>query len=86
MMFCRPIPGFPFYYDNTCLLLLLKGMCLRYMKRAGEAEECFRKVISLQKELKDDTWLPPYATYELGVLHWAEGRNDKAIVALENSK
>jgi hypothetical protein len=56
------------------------------MKLAEEAEECFRKVISLQKDLKDDTWLPPYATYELGILHSTEGRNEKAIVSLENAK
>jgi hypothetical protein len=62
-------------------------MCLKYLKPGGSgAEDCFRRVISLQKELTDDGYLAPYATYELGILQWAEGKKDSAVTTLENAK
>ena len=31
-----------YHLDNECLILLLKGMCLKYMSAPLAAEECFR--------------------------------------------
>ena len=35
-----------FYWDNYCLALLLKGVCLRHRGDTGQAEQCFMEVIS----------------------------------------
>ncbi|CAG7828623.1 unnamed protein product [Allacma fusca] len=75
-----------FYTDNLCLLLLLKGMCLQYMHSPMQAEDSFRKVISYEQDLVSDLYLPPYATYELGINLWAQGKRDQAVSTLENAK
>ena len=39
----------PYYYDDYCLALLLKGVCLKFRGRGQEfqAEQCFREIWSL---------------------------------------
>jgi len=59
-----------YHLDNECLILLLKGMCLKYMSAPLAAEECFRNVIekASKENLQADKYLLPYATVELALL------------------
>jgi len=79
----------PYYYDNCCLLYLLKGMCLKFIKSKGlaqDSKDCFLHVISKYKDIKEDIYLVPYATYEIGILQWTEGKLETAIATLEHAK
>lgn len=75
-----------YYYDNKALVLLLKGACLRHMNSPLQALECLEIVISMQKQLKDDHYIVPYAIVELAFISMSEGQNEKAILALEDAK
>ena len=35
---------------------------------AEEAEGCYMRVLALQESIRSESWLPPFANYELGVL------------------
>lgn len=72
--------------DNKCLVLLLKGACLRQMNSPRQALQCLETVISLQKQIIEDHYLVPYAIVELAFICMAEGQIDKAILALEDAK
>uniref|UniRef100_A0A0K8TME9 Uncharacterized protein n=1 Tax=Tabanus bromius TaxID=304241 RepID=A0A0K8TME9_TABBR len=72
--------------DNKALTLLLKGACLRQMNSPLQALECLESVIALQSEIKDDTYLVPYAVVETGLIYADQGRKEEAIAALENAK
>jgi len=78
----------PFQLEDDCLLLLLKGMCLKYMTAPLAAEECMRKVISGggQSQLKADKYLVPYATVELALLLIDSGDMAQAWNLLELAK
>lgn len=75
-----------YHADNEALLLLLKGACLRQMNHPLLAEECLRGVLQLEKSVKEDTYLFPYAIVELALL--AQDQNDiqLAIGFLEDAK
>ena len=62
--------GGEFALEDECLLLLLKGVCLKYMSAPLAAEETFRSVLELVRSepLKADKYLVPYATVELALL------------------
>ncbi|XP_014467450.1 PREDICTED: tetratricopeptide repeat protein 39B-like isoform X2 [Dinoponera quadriceps] len=75
-----------FYSDNLALLLLLKGACLRQLKHPLQAEECLRGVLQLEKSVKEDTYLFPYATVELALLAQDQGNIQLAISLLEHAK
>lgn len=72
--------------DNRCLVLLLRGMCLKYLGNVGQAEKVFQDVVSSEKEVVVDHYLIPYATYELGILHWTKNDLNLATLTLENAK
>lgn len=72
--------------DNEALLLLLKGACLRQMQHPLLAEECLRRVLQLEKSIKEDTYLLPYATVELALLARDQGDIQLAIGFLEDAK
>ena len=78
-----------FEVEEDCLLLLLKGMCLKYMGAPMAAEECFREVIRLAggegARLKADKYLLPYATVELALLLIKEN-SEEAWELLETAK
>ncbi|KAH0951255.1 hypothetical protein HN011_011384 [Eciton burchellii] len=80
------MPKNEFYADNEALLLLLKGACLRQMKHPLQAQECLRRVLKLEKSVKQDTYLFPYATVELALLAQDEGDIRLAIGFLEDAK
>lgn len=72
--------------DNKCLVLLLKGACLRQMNSPQQAVNCLESVISLEKQIVEDTYLVPYAIVELGLVFMEGGRTDRAVLALEDAK
>ena len=79
-----------FEVEDDCLLLLLKGMCLKYMSAPMGAEECFREVINRAggegARLKADKYLLPYATVELALILMEAGDNEEAASLLEAAK
>lgn len=75
-----------FYADNEALLLLLKGACLRQMQLRLQSQECLRRVLLLEKSIKEDTYLLPYATVELALLAQDQGDIQLAIAFLEDAK
>lgn len=75
-----------FHADNEALLLLLKGACLRQMQHPLQSEECLRRVLKLEKSVKEDTYLFPYATVELALLAQDQGDTQLAIGFLEDAK
>lgn len=75
-----------YHTDNEALLLLLKGACLRQMQHPLLAEECLRRVLQLEKSVKEDTYLFPYATVELALLARDQGDIQLAIGFLEDAK
>ncbi|XP_029160780.1 tetratricopeptide repeat protein 39B-like [Nylanderia fulva] len=75
-----------FHADNEALLLLLKGACLRQMQHPLQAEECLRRVLQLEKSVKEETYLFPYATVELALLAQDQGDTQLAIGFLEDAK
>lgn len=75
-----------YHYDNKALILLLRGSCLRHMGSPLQALECLENVISLQKDIVEDTYLIPYAIVELALIEWQNGNQERAILALEDAK
>jgi len=79
-----------FALEDECLLLLLRGMCLKYMSAPLAAEECFRNVIqkASHDQLQADKYLLPYATVELALILMENSTNarDEAWELLETAK
>uniref|UniRef100_A0A8C5WNB7 Tetratricopeptide repeat protein 39B n=1 Tax=Laticauda laticaudata TaxID=8630 RepID=A0A8C5WNB7_LATLA len=75
-----------YYMDDVCLLQLLKGLCLKHLGRLLQAELCFSQVIQSEKQLKYDTYLAPYSTYELGLLYKQQNEREKAVRFIETAK
>lgn len=72
--------------DNEALLLLIKGACLRQMKHPLQAEDCLKRVIQYEKQIKEDTYMVPYAVVELAILARDRGDIQSAISLLEEAK
>uniref|UniRef100_A0A3B1JRE5 Zgc:158403 n=1 Tax=Astyanax mexicanus TaxID=7994 RepID=A0A3B1JRE5_ASTMX len=79
-------PGNEYSVDDSCLILLLKGLCLKNQSRMQAAEECFNKVYSSEKKLKFDHYLIPNSLLELGLLYIDTGRREQAIKILQKAK
>lgn len=56
------------------------------MKHPLQAQECLRRVLKLEKSVKEDTYLFPYATVELALLAQDQGDIQLAIGFLEDAK
>ena len=54
--------------ENWCLLLLLRGMCFKYMKSPLQAEECFKEIQTYAGKLKANNYLIPFSLYEYALL------------------
>ncbi|XP_014259009.1 tetratricopeptide repeat protein 39B-like [Cimex lectularius] len=78
--------GTEFEYDNKCLLLLLKGVCLFQMKSPLQAEQCLKTLIGYEKKIKQDLYLVPFALVELAIIYNSIGSLQKAISVLEDVK
>ncbi|XP_063219648.1 tetratricopeptide repeat protein 39B-like [Bacillus rossius redtenbacheri] len=72
--------------DNRALVLLLKAACLRQMRSPLQAEECLQTVLSLEKKLKEDLYLVPYAMVELAFVCKDMGDLNRASQLLEDAK
>uniref|UniRef100_A0A8C0G9T2 Tetratricopeptide repeat protein 39A n=1 Tax=Chelonoidis abingdonii TaxID=106734 RepID=A0A8C0G9T2_CHEAB len=69
--------------DDRCLLLLLKGLCMKHLQSPAEAEACFSAV---EKRLRYDHYLVPNALLELSLLHLAQGRSEEAVPLLRRAR
>lgn len=56
------------------------------MKHPLQAEDCLKRVIGLEKQIKDDAYLVPYATVEMAMLARDLGDHALAIALLEDAK
>lgn len=50
------------------------------------SEHCLKQVIELKDFIKEDTYLVPYATFELALLSEEQGDTDSAISLLDDAK
>jgi len=74
--------------EARCLLLLLKGMCLKHLGAPLAAEECFKEVLVLGRSgggLAHSNYLVPYTTLELALL-LLETQSQEAGLLLEQAK
>ena len=85
-VFSSTDPDPKFKDDNFCLLMLLRGMCLKGMKSPLQAQECFEKVMEYNGKLKGDKHLIPYTMYEFSLLVRDEGRLEAALAMMEKAK
>ena len=72
--------------ENWCLLLLLRGMCLKHMKSPLQAEECFKEIMTHSGKLKANTYLIPYSLFEYAVLMREQGDLQTSMEMLEKAK
>uniref|UniRef100_A0A8C9WMM7 Zgc:158403 n=1 Tax=Scleropages formosus TaxID=113540 RepID=A0A8C9WMM7_SCLFO len=72
--------------DDSCVIQLLKGMCLKNEGQNEAAEDCFNKVCNSEKKIRFDDYLVPNALLELGLLYIDLGRKDEAIKLLQKAK
>ncbi|CAH8568648.1 unnamed protein product [Heterobilharzia americana] len=73
------------FYDDYCLGLMLKGVCLRCRGQSFQAFMCFTEILQSKKKLKLDTYLLPYCEMELCHLSYEEGDIEEAIKHLEKA-
>lgn len=68
-------------------MLLLKGVCLRNQGKNESAISCFNEILDNEKGIKELTYIPPHAAFELGLTlincqdlsqakHWLERSRD----------
>uniref|UniRef100_A0A8C1TDX6 Zgc:158403 n=1 Tax=Cyprinus carpio TaxID=7962 RepID=A0A8C1TDX6_CYPCA len=72
--------------DDTCVILLLKGLCLKNQGQTQAAEDCFKQVYSSEKKVKFDHYLVPNALLEMSLLYIDTGRKEQAIHLLQKAK
>ncbi|XP_061921485.1 tetratricopeptide repeat protein 39B isoform X1 [Entelurus aequoreus] len=75
-----------FHMDDSCLVQMLKGLCLKHLDRPLQAELCFTQVLSSESRIRYDHYLVPFTLYELGLLYQKQGDVSKAAVFMENAK
>lgn len=59
---------------------------MRQLKHPLSAESCLKRVLELDKLIKEDTYLLPYATVELALLAQDQGNIQLALGYLEDAK
>ncbi|KAM3590032.1 uncharacterized protein V6R79_002371 [Siganus canaliculatus] len=75
-----------FHPDDTCLVQMLKGFCLKHLGRLLQAELCFTQVLSSERCIRYDHYLVPFTLYELGLLYLQQGDAPKAAAHFHNAK
>ncbi|XP_023821571.1 tetratricopeptide repeat protein 39B isoform X1 [Oryzias latipes] len=75
-----------YHPDDSCLVQMLKGLCLKYLGRFLQAELCFTQVLSSESRIRYDHYLVPFTLYELGLLHKQQGDFIKATTYIEKAK
>jgi len=61
-------------------------MCLKFMNFPEQAEECFKFVITKQGQIIKDTYLIPYAQFELALKIKSDGQLSESLDLLEKTK
>lgn len=56
------------------------------MKLYLQSQDCLKKVLQLDKQIREDTYLLPFAAVELAMLARDQGNKQAAITLLEESK
>uniref|UniRef100_A0A3B1IZF1 Tetratricopeptide repeat domain 39A n=1 Tax=Astyanax mexicanus TaxID=7994 RepID=A0A3B1IZF1_ASTMX len=79
-------PRTEFSIDDQCVVSLLKGLCLKHLGHAEEAEHYFTLVLCNETQIKFDHYLVPNALLEHGLLCLEQGRREEAIKLLEMAK
>ncbi|XP_075758490.1 tetratricopeptide repeat protein 39A-like isoform X2 [Pelodiscus sinensis] len=79
-------PASEFQADDQALLLLLRGLCMKHLRRPAEAEACFSAVQGSEKRIRCDHYLVPNALLELSLLHLAQGRSEEAVGLLRRAR
>ncbi|KAM9115181.1 tetratricopeptide repeat protein 39A-like [Pangshura tecta] len=79
-------PASEYQMDDRCLLLLLKGLCMKHLQSPAEAEACFSAVQASEKRLRYDHYLVPNALLELSLLRLAQGRSEEAVPLLRRAR
>ncbi|XP_013794256.2 tetratricopeptide repeat protein 39A-like isoform X2 [Limulus polyphemus] len=64
--------------DDYYMLTLLRGVVLKYLDCPLQAEEYFKEIVRNEKEIKEDSFIPPYAAGELAIMFTEQGRNSEA--------
>ncbi|VDM38776.1 unnamed protein product [Toxocara canis] len=72
--------------DDKCLYLLLRGACLRLLRDNTGAEQCLNEIIENENDLRDHSYVAPYAVFELAQLRADEGSDDRAKQLLERAR
>lgn len=75
-----------FHPDDSCLVQMLKGLCLKHLGRLLQAELCFTQVLSSETRIRYDHYLVPFTLFELGLLYQQQGDVTKATTYMENAK
>lgn len=78
--------GTQFVSDNKALILLLKGACLRHMQKPFQAEECLQEILRMEKLIKCDTYIVPFALFEMALIYKAKGDQNKVLNILEDAR
>uniref|UniRef100_A0A3B5LZJ8 Tetratricopeptide repeat protein 39B n=1 Tax=Xiphophorus couchianus TaxID=32473 RepID=A0A3B5LZJ8_9TELE len=75
-----------FHPDDSSLVQMLKGLCLKHLGRLLQAELCFTQVLSSESRIRYDHYLIPFSLYELGLLYKQQGDFVKAATYIEKAK
>lgn len=75
-----------YHPDDSCLVQMLKGLCLKHLGRLLQAELCFTQVLSSERRIRYDHYLVPFTLYELGLLYKQQGDFARAASYIENAK
>nr|XP_005994203.1 PREDICTED: tetratricopeptide repeat protein 39A-like isoform X1 [Latimeria chalumnae] len=79
-------PANEYLTDDKCMVMLLKGMCLKYLGKPKKAERCFLAIPQSWKVIKFDHYLVPNALLEVSLLYMQQGRHEEAISFLKQAK
>ncbi|XP_039628577.1 tetratricopeptide repeat protein 39A [Polypterus senegalus] len=79
-------PANEYSVDDSCVITLLKGLCLKHQGDISQAEKCFSSVIQSEKKIRFDHYLVPNAMLELSLLRIKQGRKEEAIKSLQRAK
>uniref|UniRef100_A0A8C6TJG2 Zgc:158403 n=1 Tax=Neogobius melanostomus TaxID=47308 RepID=A0A8C6TJG2_9GOBI len=75
-------PEHEFVVDDLCLILLLKGVCLRNQGPDRYGTLC----VCSERKIRFDHYLVPNALVEMGLIYIYQGERDKAIKVLRKAK
>ncbi|VDD79539.1 unnamed protein product [Mesocestoides corti] len=66
------------FTDDFCMATLLKGVCLRCLKKNFQAKMCFTEVLMNEKAIRQDKYVLPFSEVELCQIAMHEGELDEA--------